>query len=288
MARPAYVPQPGPADAPRVIAVEGRGRGFRMPLKAGALLVDAVRDGFANEGFAFGVLNIGAMALGPFAYVMPALSKDGKNAAFYSETFRPAGVTRFECGALTFGSRDGAPFFHCHGIWREADGRRGGGHVLPEEARLAEDATIEAFGIDGAGFEVASDAETNFRLFGPAPAPTCWTKTDRRAFVLRLRPNQCFHTAIEKFAREKGLANASIHGGVGSTIGALFEDGREVENFATEIFIRQGRIARNAAGGHAAQLDVGVVDYTGVIAEGRLMRGANQVLMTFELIVAEG
>ena len=38
----------------------------------------------------------------------------------------------------------------------------------------------------------------------------------------------------------------------------------------------------------AEQLDVGVVDYTGAIAEGRLMRGANQILMTFELIVAEG
>ena len=122
MTRPAYVRQPGPADAPRVIAVEGRGREFRMSLKAGALLVDAVRDGFANEGFASGALNIGEMALGPFAYVMPALSKDGKNAAFYSETFRPAGVTRFECGALSFGSRDDAPFFHCHAIWREADG----------------------------------------------------------------------------------------------------------------------------------------------------------------------
>ena len=38
-------------------------------------------------------------ALGPFAYVMPALSKDGDHAAFYSDTFRPAGITRPKMGA---------------------------------------------------------------------------------------------------------------------------------------------------------------------------------------------
>ncbi|HMN71292.1 MAG TPA: DUF296 domain-containing protein [Rhodoblastus sp.] len=287
MARPSHVAQPGPALAPRVVAVEGRGRAFRMPLAAGALLVDAVRDGFAREGFVSGALNIGDLALGPFAYVMPALSKDGKNAAFYSETFRPEGVTRFECGALTFGSRDSAPFFHCHGLWREANGRRRGGHVLPEETRLAEDATVEAFGIVGANFEAAADPETNFKLFGPVRAPARAAQTDRRAFALRLRPNQCFHAALEDFAREAGLAHARIYGGVGSTIGALFEDGQEIRNFATEMFIRKGDIARAAGDARTAHLDVGVVDCAGVMAEGLLQRGGNRILMTLELIVAE-
>ena len=288
MARPAYVQQPGPTLAPRVIAAEGRGRAFDMPLKAGASLLQAVHDGFAREGFCSGVLNIGALALSPFAYVMPALSKDGKNAAFYSDTFRPAGVTRFERGALTFGARDSAPFFHCHAICREADGKRSGGHVLPEEAVLAEDAIVQAFGIDGAAFEGAADPETNFKLFGPVSTPARGARTDRRAFALRLRPNQCLHAALEDFARENGLRNARIFGGVGSTIGAAFEDGREVLNFATEIFISDGRIAGDAAGAPVAELDVGVVDYTGALAEGRLKRGANNILMTFELIVAEG
>jgi len=287
MGRPAYVAQPGPSLAPRVIAVEGRGRAFEMPLKAGASLLQGAHDGFAREGFASGVLNIGALALGPFAYVMPALSKDGKNAAFYSDTFRPAGVTRFERGALTFGARDGAHFFHCHAIWREADGKRSGGHVLPEESFLAEDAVVQAFGIDGAAFEGAADPETNFKLFGPVAAAPHGAQTDRRAFAVRLRPNQCFHAALEQLTRDKGLRNARIFGGVGSTIGAAFEDGHEVPNFATEIFISDGRIVGDAAGTHTAEIDVGVVDYTGALAEGRLKRGANTILMTFELIVAE-
>ena len=53
-------------------------------------------------------------ALGPFAYVMPALSKTGANAAFYSDTFRPKDVTQLKFAAMTLGERDGAPFFHCH------------------------------------------------------------------------------------------------------------------------------------------------------------------------------
>lgn len=286
MARPAFILQPGPPQSPRLLAVEGRGRAFRMVLKAGTSLLEATRQGFAAEGFASGTLTLGALALGPFAYVMPALSVDGKNAAFYSATFRPAGISRLESGALTFGWRDGQPFFHCHALWREADGHRTGGHILPEEAVLAEDAEVEAFGIDGARFEGNPDPETNFKLFGPVPAAPTGARTDRRAFAVRVRPNQCFHAALENLVREKGLAAARIHGGVGSLIGSSFENGVETEPFATEVFISRGHV-RPAGAGLVAEIDAGLVDYTGGLAEGRLLRGANPVLMTFELIVAE-
>jgi len=287
MARPAYIQQVGPEVLPRVSAVEGRGRAFSMTLKAGLPLVDAVRDGFAREGFASGVLNFGEIALGPFAYVMPALSKDGKNAAFYSDTFRPDGITRTEEGALTFGVRDGAPFFHCHALWREVDGKRTGGHMLPEETIMAENAVVSAFGITGAGFEGNLDPEINFKVFGPVAAPQRAAQTEARAFAMRLHPNRCFHTLLENFAREKGLTSATVYGGVGSTIGALLEDGPEIENFATEVYINRGTIERDTTGNPVATLDVGLVDYTGGMAQGRLKRGANPVLMTFELIVAE-
>src|ERR1700690_2677756 len=125
--------QPGPIVPERIQWVEARGRAFSFTLAAGLPLLEAARRGFAAEGFAGGVLNIATGALGPFAYVMPALSKTGENAAFYSDTFRPNGVTRLRMGAMTLGSRDGAPFFHCHALWTEADGSSGGGHILPEE-----------------------------------------------------------------------------------------------------------------------------------------------------------
>src|SRR5580693_4881289 len=163
------IEQPGAPVPERIQWVEARGRAFSFTLEAGVPLLEAARRGFAAEGFAGGTLNAKSGALGPFAYVMPALSKTGANAAFYSDTFRPAGVTRLKLAAMTLGRRDGAPFFHCHGLWTEADGRIKGGHILPEETFVAEPFEVNAFGLDGAIFTAERDAETNFKLFGPVP-----------------------------------------------------------------------------------------------------------------------
>lgn len=287
MTRPGFISQPGPPLEPRVLAAEGRGRVFRLPLAAGMPLLEGVRRGFAAEGFATGTVNFGEIALGPFAYVMPALSKTGENAAFYSDVFRPEGITRTTGGALTFGLRDGAPFFHCHALWVEADGRRSGGHILPEEAIVAEAGEVTAFGIDGALFEGRQDPETNFKIFHPVPAATTGASTNCRAFAMRLRPNQDFAGALEGFAKAKGIRHAHIRGGVGSTIGARLSDGTVIANFATEVFLKGGGIWPGHAAPHEATLDAGIVDYTGRMAEGRLVNGDNPVLMTFELAIEE-
>src|ERR1700686_4812587 len=103
------IAQPGLSAPERIQWVEARGRAFTFTLEAGLPLLEAARRGFAAEGFAGGVLNIRGGVLGPFAYVMPALSKTKANAAFYSDTFRPAGITRLKLASLTLGERDGAP-----------------------------------------------------------------------------------------------------------------------------------------------------------------------------------
>jgi predicted DNA-binding protein with PD1-like motif len=287
------VEQPGRPALERIQWAEARGRGFSFTLDAGVPLLEAARRGFASEGFAGGALNIKGGALGPFAYVMPALSKTGENAAFYSDTFRPAGITRLRMGAMTFGRRDGAPFFHCHALWTEADGRAGGGHILPEETVVAEPFEVDAFGLDGAVFAAEPDPETNFKLFGPIPsAATAGKKTDETtgktaspAYALRLRPNQDFAAALEAFCGERGITQARLHGGVGSIIGARFADGRVVEPFATEMAVRSGLIFSRADGTLEATLEVALVDYLGGLAMGRLVRGDNPVLMTMELVL---
>jgi predicted DNA-binding protein with PD1-like motif len=279
------VQQPGPPAPERIQWVEGRGRAFTFTLEAGLPLLEAARRGFAAAGFAGGTLNIKSGALGPFAYVMPALSKTGANAAFYSDTFRPAGVTRLKIGAMTLGARDGAPFFHCHALWTEADGRAGGGHILPEETVVAEPFAVDAFGIDGATFAAEPDPETNFKLFGPVRSAATDAKTTSRAFALRLRPNQDFANVLVAFCRERGITRAKLHGGVGSTIGARFADGGIVEPFATELAVKSGLIVTGAGGALEAELDIALVDYTGGLAEGRLTRGDNPVLMTMELVL---
>ena len=279
------IKQPGAPVTERIQWAEARGRAFSFTLDAGLTLLEAARRGFAAEGFAGGVLNFTDGALAPFGYVMPALSKTSENAAFYSEIYRPAGVTRTRLGSMTLGTRDGAPFFHCHGLWTEADGRGSGGHMLPDETVVAEPFEVEAFGLDGATFTAEPDPETNFKLFGPVATPGTGARTTRRAFALRLRPNQDFAFCLEEFCRAHGIAHAKIRGGVGSTIGARFTHGGVTEPFATELAITAGTIASGASGALEAALDVALIDYTGGIGKGRLVRGDNPVLMTMELVL---
>lgn len=279
------IQQPGPAEPERVQWAEARGRKLTLELKPG-LLLDAITEAFAAQGFSSGVLRLPAgLPLAPFAYVMPALSQTPEHAAFYSETFRPEGVTRIETGALTFGERDGAPFFHGHALWREAGGTRNGGHILPDQSFLAEPITVDAVGLDGAGFVAGHDPETNFKLFMPAARPGGDAEADSRFFVLRLRPNRDVFTALEMFCAERGIAHAVIHGGVGSTIGARFADDRVIEPFATEIAITAGHVASGEDGEPEAALAIALVDYTGGMAQGALKRGENPVLMTLELVL---
>ncbi len=278
------IKQPGPPAPERIQWVDARGRAFSFTLQAGLPLLEAVRLGFAAEGFASGVANIKGGALGPFAYVMPALSSTNEHAAFYSEVHRPDGHSWLKQATMTLGERDGAPFCHCHGMWLEAYGRVNGGHILPEQTVVAEPFEVEAYGIDGAVFAAETDTETNFKLFGPIVRPGR-NAASNRAFALRLRPNQDFAHALEAFCQGHGIARANVRGGVGSTIGARFTDGRVVEPFATELTITSGLIAPGAGGAPQARLDVALVDYTGGLAEGRLIRGDNPILMTMELVL---
>jgi len=279
------ISQPGPPAAERIQWVEARGRSFAFTVQAGLPLLEAVQGGFLVQGFASGVANITGGALGPFAYVMPALSMTPEHAAFYSETYRPDGVTQLSTATMTLGMRDGAPFFHCHALWTEEGGRHGGGHILPEQAIVAEPFVVDAFGIDGALFVAEPDPETNFKLFGPVSAASAEARTTSRAFALRLRPNQDFAGSLEEFCRSHGISSARIRGGVGSTIGARFANGAVVEPFATELTVTSGLIAPGASGAPEAALDVALVDYTGALAQGRLLRGDNPVLMTMELVL---
>jgi hypothetical protein len=55
--------------------------------------------------------------------------------------------------------------------------------------------------------------------------------------------------------------------------------------FATELAVTAGQIAADEDGLLHAELDIALVDYLGGIAEGRLVRGDNPVLMTMELVL---
>jgi hypothetical protein len=264
--------QPGAPLAPRAIAVPCRATPVDVELAPGRPLLDALHDLVAAHGAEGAALFLEGGWLDPFGYVMPALSPDATHAAWYSAPRHPAGGAAWDAGCVTVGWRDGQKFFHCHGLWTEADGGRSGGHVLPEATSIAAPIRVRGAVVAGARFEAADDPETGFRLFGPVattPHPT------PNARAVRLRPNQDITAALAGAAA--GLAAPRLAGAVGSIIGARFTDAPAVEPFATELFLRPGPLA--------APLRGGLVDYTGALAEGTLVPGDNPVLMTVEAVL---
>jgi hypothetical protein len=170
--------------------------------------------------------------------------------------------------------------------------------VLPADAIVTKaDQPICAWALVGAAFDVVPDAETRFNLFKPRPTQTRHQDgaidesgangpaSTRPALALRLPPNVDVCTALETVCRDRGIRSATVRGGVGSTVGVTFDDGRDVEAFVTETLVRQGRVTTDANGELRAEVDVTLIDYLGGRHQGRLARGINPVLVTFELVL---
>ena len=256
-----------------------------LTLSPGRSLLAAVTDALAPWGGCSAVLTMRGGAFSPFAYAIPDLPKTPEHAAYFSDTYRVESPVRLDVAAVTYGQRQGQPWLHCHATWTQASGVRGCGHLIADEAFVFEAIEASACIIEHAGFQVTADAETNFSLFQPQATGLRMLVSDKPALAVRLAPNQDVCTALEDLCRQHGMTGAEVKGGVGSTVGAMFDDGRVVEPFATEVLIRQGRVFTNARGELEAEIDVTLVDHGGAMAEGRLQRGANAVLMTFELVL---
>lgn len=279
------IKHPGPVAAGRVDAVSVTVQPLDLVLQPGPSLLDAL-VGALPAGTASAVLTLAGGALRPFAYVMPALSRTSEHAVYFSDRFDAPGPVRLIDASVTFGRRGSAPWLHCHARWADADGTPHCGHVLPEQAVLSAPMAARAWLLNGAAFEVVADGETRFTLFKPIRQPASQlAPSGRPAWAVRIAPNQDVCTALEALCRAHGVASATVRGGVGSTVGAVFDDGRQVAPFVTEVLIRTGRVRPGAQGEPVAEIDVSLVDYTGGLASGRLARGANPVLVTFELVL---
>ena len=278
-----HIEHPGPIHPTRVHCVPATVRTVEVELPSGVTLLQGLANAVQAQGATSAVFSLHGGTLAPMVFVMPALSASPKHVAYFSERFEAHGSARIESGSITYGLRDGEPSLHCHATWIESDGRRRSGHVLAAESRVDLPVRLEAWMLDGAAFEVAPDAETNFKLFQVSPNTARFRGTE--SLVVRVRPNQDLCLALEELCAERNIRRGWIRGGVGSLIGAVFEDGRTVEPFVTEVFIRRGVIEPGVDGMPRAELDIGLVAHTGEIAEGRLERGQNPVLITFELVI---
>lgn len=278
---------PGAPDPLRIVSLAGAAASTSFTLQAGMNLRDAISVPLAAAGISGATVRFENLQVSAHHFLMPALSHDGKHAAFYSAPHEVAGGTVIELACATFGRRDGEPFVHCHAIWRDADGQRQGGHMLMDQTIVASPATAQAWGLQHATMETRFDAETNFTLFHPAVVgPVTEAAGGLRTVLARIRPDQDLNMAIEEVCRTHGIRHAKVRGSVGSIIGAEFKDGRVVEDLATEILVRDGEVS-NSAEGLRCRLDIALIDPRGKVCEGVLARGRNPVLICFELVLEE-
>ena len=278
------IQHPGQPSQQRIAAQQVELEPFSLEIPAHTSLMQAVAQSMQGIGAQCATFRMQGGGFEPFSYVMPALAKTSAHAVYFSDTYPVEGAVRLETASVTFGQRDGKPWLHSHAIWIEASGRRHCGHLLPDDIQVNHPIQAQGVAVRGATFTVCPDGETNFTLFVPLKSMARPAQTPRsKGYVLRVAPNIDICTALETFCRERGITHAKIQGGVGSTVGAVFDDGRVVEPFVTELLIRNGDVFTNAAGQMQAQLDVSMVDYKGGVSEGRLARGQNPVLVTFEL-----
>jgi hypothetical protein len=268
---------PGPVAAERSVVVPCRAEAVRLTLEPGRSINQAVSEALGRAGSPGGYVRLAGVPVSPLRYVIPAPAMpDGSHAAWYSDTCAPAGVSVIEDAGLVAGRRDGAPFLHCHGLWRTPERRMG--HLLPLDSEFVDPLEAEALAVSDAVFDVADDPETAFRLFRPAPRPEGRGR-GTAALLCAFRPNQDIGEAIEEACRLHGYQDASVHG-IGSLVGAEFEDGGRVESYATEVLVRDGSVAQGRS-----TLDIAMVGMDGEIGEGVLRHGINPVCVTFEVLI---
>lgn len=281
---PRSIVHPGPETPERFRVVGCHVHPVTLTVGPGVSVNEAIAGAFAQHGFEGGYVRLVNVVMKRLDFVMPAASPDESHAAWYSATHSMPGGTIVEA-ALHMGRREGQPFLHCHGSWRSVDGTPGMGHLLPFEAEFAQETQLEALALDGAILDVQKDDETNFPLFCPVPRPRCRDEAGLKALLCTVRPNTDLCTALETISAGFGLHQGHIYG-IGSLVGADYEDGITVTGYASEIFIRHGSIG-SGEDGPQASLDIAMIDLDGRVSGGVLVRGKNPVCVTFELLLTE-
>lgn len=279
------ITQPGPADPVRIESFEGRAVRVEFELEPGLSLRDAIARPLASVGMSSAGVTLVGTKLRPFRYVLPTFSKSPDHVAYYSETHSAVEEVEIDYANATFGSRDAERFIHCHALWRDGRSRIRGGHILPLETMVSAPGRAVAVGLTNVAMDAEFDPETNFTLFRPKLLEKADPGSDSKCVVSRIRPNEDFIEAIERICHTHSLRKATVRSGVGSIVGAEFDDGRRIHEVPTEIAVLRGRIAPDDTGAPAADVEIAVIDAAGNIHEGRPARGKNSVLICTELVL---
>ncbi len=264
--------QPGPVGHPRIDIGPAEGTPIEMTLAAGIPLEEAVAQ--ATAGYDSAWLELWDAQVAGLRYVVPDHAPDETHVAWYSETHGFDGPGSIQHLGMIVGRHDGQSFLHGHGLWTPEGGAQVMGHILAPQTVLAAPVVARGIGLRGAKFDHLPDPETNFELFQIAPG-----QGGAGFAAVRLRPNQDFAIGLDAACAALGWPAARVHG-LGSLIGARFEDDAVMESHATEFLITE------ATAGLGRTPEIMIVGIGGdQILSGRLIRGENPVLITAELIL---
>ncbi|MET0527988.1 MAG: DUF296 domain-containing protein [Microvirga sp.] len=273
---------PGLIAPTRASAIADAPIRLHFVLQPGDTVDAAIASGFAAAGCLGGFVAFDSGGCDPFQFVIPAASRDGAHAAWYSGVFSPAGPVEMKQCVAMVGEREGGPFIHCHGVWQTSAGLRMG-HMLAPNCIVTQPIVVTGLGFKAATFSATYDSETHFTLFEPVSAGERVSTTSPSALLVRIRPNEDVSTAIETLCKARGITRANVFG-IGSLNEVCFADGRRMTSHATELLIRKGSVVTIKSEPRAS-LDISVVDMDGVIAEGEILHGDNPVCVTFELVL---
>ncbi len=275
-----YIRQPGAVEPERHFVSLTDAVPITIELEAGQTVLPALAAKLDGLGAISAYLSVQEANVRQLEFVMPAPSPDDDHTAWWSETYSLAGSARIKEAGLVVGWREGGPFIHCHGSWTDETGEQFAGHMLPDRCIIKDMATFTGWMFPDARFEGQFDPETNFTLFQPNGTAA---KLDAQAALVRLRPNVEIGQELVKICEKLGWATAEIHG-LGSLIGASFDNGDAMESYATEFLVRKGSI--NLEGPQSgADIDILIVGLDGEIMNGPLLKNDNAVLMTCELVL---
>ena len=270
------VDHPGPVCAERIDLVRSRGRKLEVMLEPDITLEDAVAQALSDQAIDSAWLEIADASVSRLEYVIPAHAPDKEQVAWYSDT-HSFGAGRIDRMGMVVGTYDGASFLHGHGIWAPENAQLAMGHVLAPQTSLAEPVVARGIGLSGACLNRRLDMDTRFELFHIDQSGA----TGGEFAALRLRPNQDFTIALDQACNMLAWSAARVHG-LGSLIGATFENGRVLDSLPTEFLVTD---AVAGIGGSTPEILIVGVEGADDILSGRLSRGENAVLVTAELIL---
>lgn len=163
--------QPGPAGEPRRAAVTLAAEAqFRVTLPEGTDYLTGMTEALAARGIESAAIQVLGGSFASMQYLTGQEDKSGARVATYGEPTPLEGPVRVVGGNAILGKdAAGGPLLHSHIVVVDSAGEIHGGHIPPGVCPAGPSGIAALVTVmNGGGFRVARDDETNYDIFQPA------------------------------------------------------------------------------------------------------------------------